>query len=457
MAHNFRLTGTFYVSKAGSDANDGLTKDTPKASVNAALGLVNAVGQTVIIGTGVYEETIVKPGNSTIVRGDGNVKIKGNGSNIFTITSGGQQYYDITFENYASLNLTAANQVQRCWFMNIPTITGSIGGINNCVFINCSTPNNQGTAQLVANYSIFINCFIRFYGATNCYINAASTYRVANGVFAAHSYNNVMGTIINQTGTSYVDLAAFRADTNTNNASYQIGSFSLPPKFNNVYKYDFTLQYDSPHILAASDSLSNIGGTSYAKVSDMYIGPEWQIASGALYSTNNGTAITTNPANADIIYDGQDLVLAAGRTMGYVIPAPVKVAANAQVLQGVNLNGIGYYNKSAANGTLMNDNVPDADAYPASTTPAGTAGASPDRLSYGLRFTDNDTMPGSDIDWINGYNGPAGAFVLLEPFGKPLMNSNGIGNGSALYDPSIGVELSVIWVQPKITLTRLYA
>lgn len=453
MAHNFRLSGNFYVSKAGNDAWDGLTKDTPKATLNAVMGLISAASQTIIIGTGVYEEAINRLSQSTTLRADGNVRIRGNGSNTFTFSGGSNQFYDIIFENYLSFS-SATISVARCIFMNIPSLNGIMNGVQNCIYINCTLTTNS---SLNVNYSIFINSYVRASGCLNSYFNSASTYRITTGVFASHNYNNIMGAMVNQAGTAYADLTAFRADTSTNNISYHVQSFNAPPKFNNVYKYDFTLQYDSPHIIAANDGVSNIGGTNYARVSDMYVSPEWQIANGATYSTNNGSAITSNPANADIVYDGQDFVLATGCTRGYVIPAPVKVAANAQVLQGVNLNGIGYYNKSANNGTLMNDNVPDADVYPAATTSPGTAGASPDRLSYGLRFTDNDTMPGSDVDWINGYNGQAGAFVLLEPFGKPLMNSNGIGSGSALFDPASGVELSVIWVQPKITLTRLYA
>lgn len=450
MAHNFRLTGNYYISKAGSDSNDGLTKDSPKATLNAALALVTTTGQTVIIGTGVYEEPISRGGFNHVLRADGNVKIRGNGSNVFTITTSAQQYYDITFENYATLNFNGTNNVNRCTFINIPNLTGTWGGTSYCTFINCTSGT---TAQIASNYCIFINSSVKVSSCLNSYFNSASTLRIIANAPASFNYNNVMGQLINFSSVSYADLAAYRADSA--NAAYNLNSFNLPPKFNNVYKYDFTLQYDSPHILAASDGLSNIGGTSYAKVSDMFVSPEWQIANGAIYSTNNGASTTTNAANADILYDGQDLVLAAGRTVGYVIPAPVKVASNPQVLQGVNLNGIGYYNKSAANATLMNDNVPDADAYPGAGNTA--AGASPDRLSYGLRFTDNDTQPGSDVDWVNGYNGPTGAFVLLEPFGKPLMNTNGVGNGSALFDTSIGVELSVIWVQPKITLTRQYA
>jgi|GEM_PF-6544841 len=451
MANNFRLTGNYYVSKAGNDAWDGLTKDTPKATINAVLSIIANTAQTVIIGAGVYEENISKTvSNSTIFRADGNVKIRGNGANVMTLTSSTSlSLYDITFENYATFTITGAATVVRCSFLNLPSITTtSFTGLANCIFINCTCTS---TSAFQGSYSIFINCYVYFGpNCTNNYFNSASTYRL--NADNNHNYNNVMCPIY-RSNQYFPDLASQKAAYPVVNAN----SFNLPPKFNNVYKYDFTLQYDSPHIGAASDGANNIGGTNYAKVSDMYTSPEWQIINGALYSKNNGTDLALNAAEADIIYSGQDLVLAAGKTKGYVIPAPVKVAANPQVLQAVNLNGIGYFNKSAANGGLMNDNVPDADAYPASNTPVGAAGASPDRLSYGFRFTDNDTQPGSDVDWLNGYNGTAGEFVLLEPFGKPLMNSNGIGSGSPLFDPAVGIELSVIWVQPKITLTRQYA
>lgn len=447
MAHNFRLTGDIYVSKAGNDANNGLTKDTPKATIYGGYTAITAIAQTIIIGAGVYEENISRIGNNTNLKGDGNVKIRGNGSNVFNVSNGGQGFTDITFENYATMNCTTVSSIVRCTFLNIPNIIGAYAGAVNCIFINCTMATG---ATLTCSYCIFINTYARIIGCNSSYFNSASALKVSATSTGSIVSNNIMGPIVSYNGTTYADLSAFKADN-----AISATNFNLPPKFNNVYKYDFTLQYDSPHIGTASDGVSNIGGTSYAKVSDMFVSPEWQIANGAVYSKNNGADIALNAAEADIVYDGQDLVLAVGKTKGHVIPAPVKVAANPQVLQGINLNGIGYFNKSANNGSLMNDNVPDADAYPAAL--AGAAGANPDRLSYGFRFTDADTQPGSDVDWLNGYNGTAGAFVLLELFGKPMMNSNGIGCGSPLYDPASGIELSVVWVQPKITLTRLYA
>ena len=55
MANNFKLTGNYYVSIDGSDSNDGLTKDTPKRTVQAGLTLLCGLGAngSLIIGAGV--------------------------------------------------------------------------------------------------------------------------------------------------------------------------------------------------------------------------------------------------------------------------------------------------------------------------------------------------------------------------------------------------------------------
>jgi len=55
MANNFRLTGDYYVSKEGSDANSGFTPDLPKLTVAAGIALLTTSNKTLVIGTGIYE------------------------------------------------------------------------------------------------------------------------------------------------------------------------------------------------------------------------------------------------------------------------------------------------------------------------------------------------------------------------------------------------------------------
>src|SRR5438270_5124807 len=86
--NNFRLTGTYYVSKAGSDSNSGTSPDSPKASIGATLALVNANNQTIIISSGTYEEALTRIGTAYTglnIFTDGNVTIQGDTTNAISI------------------------------------------------------------------------------------------------------------------------------------------------------------------------------------------------------------------------------------------------------------------------------------------------------------------------------------------------------------------------------------
>ena len=94
MAHNFKLTGDYYVSVDGSDSNDGLTKDTPKRTVQAGSNLIDVTSttRTLIIGAGVYKETLSKnfgAAGTTFTKkiiAAGIVILEGNGSNSITLS-----------------------------------------------------------------------------------------------------------------------------------------------------------------------------------------------------------------------------------------------------------------------------------------------------------------------------------------------------------------------------------
>jgi hypothetical protein len=438
MAHNFRysqLNGTIiFLAKSGIDSADGGTPNTPKASFNGAVGAIAGNGGNVLVGAGVYEEAITTSKGSTTYTADGFVKLRGNGSSAISYSNTGNIFNGFTFENYAAIGFTSSN-FNRCIFKDIGNISNTnlaTNNYNDCILINCTF-----NANTVASFNrcIFINSYVYAQSVLNCYFNAASTYRIKSGSAASHNYNNVMGALYIG-ATAYADLAAQRAADPT----YNVNSMNVAPKFNSVAKLDFTLQYDSPHIGAASDGVSNIGGTAYAKTTVASLSDEWK-APAAVY---DGLELS-----------GQDVVIKAGRTSGTATSAPLKIAANPVQLTFVNFNGFALFNKGAAGGSISNNNVPDASVY---LNAGGDAGATPDRLSYEMRWTDNDTMPGSDVDYLNGYATAPGAWVLFEinNGAPPLVDGAGIGNGSPLFNPAFTYPVSAVWVQIRITLTNAY-
>ena len=102
MATKWRFTGDYYVDGiSGDDANAG-TKDAPFKTIGAATATGAGSSKTLVIGTGVYNESITcnQIGNYLTVQGDGNPIIDCTG-----LTQGAiyNNYYgtvnDITFVN----------------------------------------------------------------------------------------------------------------------------------------------------------------------------------------------------------------------------------------------------------------------------------------------------------------------------------------------------------------------
>jgi hypothetical protein len=450
MANTFRITGNFYVSKAGNDANDGLTPENAKATINGGLNLISANGQILVIGAGMYEETINKTTTfSAIIRADGEVKLRGNGNNIFTLSGATINFNNITFENYLGVYCSNNSVFNNCTFVNNGTVGWSASSsttlnYNYCKFINVTNiTTNQGTnagSGVVINYCIFINCTAYVVSCNNSYFNSASSLRWRNPTGFNMDYNNIMCPIY-IFGTAYPDLASQVSAQPT----YNSNSINQNPKFNNVAKFDFTLQYDSPHLLRAGDGLTNIGGTNYAVTSVFATGAEWSI--------NNPLSERVN-----IDQSGQDAVIKNGQTSGYVASAPWKAFGNPTEIMQIAYNGVLLYNKSAAGGSPSNNNVPDANVFAGADA---NGSGNPDRLSIEMRWSTSDEMPAQNSDWTNGNYGATGEWYKFEINQQPKLYFNAVenkyyGNGSASYQIGTAFTFPVVWVQFRITLTNLY-
>jgi hypothetical protein len=216
MPNNFRITGDYYVSKKGSNSNDGLTAETPLLTVQAALDkITTSVTRRIIIGSGVYRETInrVLSGNITptiSLVADGVVILEAvnatDGHYFGNSFNAGISYYinftGIEFRNtssfytypgYAINSITFTN----CIFKNlIFSNTNFNGAINNyyyfiaCQFINSSfnvAYSYSGGITYYCTYSSFNKCiFINSYvgGVYNAIVGVGS-YASTNSIFMA--------------------------------------------------------------------------------------------------------------------------------------------------------------------------------------------------------------------------------------------------------------------------------
>ncbi|QJD95167.1 hypothetical protein HH214_04365 [Mucilaginibacter robiniae] len=443
MANNFRYNAivgqSIYISKAGNDSNSGLTPDLPKATVQAGLTLAansyTTSACTIIIGTGTYEEAISaslrginSSGYSKIV-GDGEVVLRGNGSNSFVLTYTNYNFsiYSLRFENYS--NLTINHAIYNCKIRYNNTISiPTQGSLNNCQVSDTTASNIYNSYG-----SIYIN--VATVGAVtnfqNCYTNASTQVNtVASPI--TFDYNNLMGPIKIGSGT-----AQTLSTHQTNYPNYNQHSINASPLFNNSAKYDFTLQAGSPHISAASDG-SNIGGTAYAIPLVTNVADCWKKENGAVFS--------------GLELSGTDVIISSGYTSGSVTSAPVRAFPNANVINKIDYIGFTLFNKSQAGGSATNKNVPDSFIVS-----DGSGGSNPDRLSIQMRWTDNDNQPTTDSDWINGYLTTTGNFVHFEINTQPLVDNSGYGNGNPAFNPAVAYAVSAQWVQFKVILTNAYA
>jgi hypothetical protein len=474
MANNFKLIGDIYVSKEGNDANSGLTPDLPKLTVQAALNLATTGNKTIIIGSGVYAEAITKS-NTGLARlsilGDGTVVMNGiNSINSFTITnivSGGSVYIsNIRFISYSILSFSPiVNTPTTVTFENCVVssnlIINAISSINSlqamvlkkCILLNLYLLTNNASNNLVATNgqfhiydSILINCnsngLSLNYAPFSCqiflnnYLDKTSLISTLATITAANfNFNNIQGKIMMNTGV-YAGIALSFADHRTFYPTFNVQSISTDPLFNNAENLDFTLQAASPHIKAASDYISNIGGTEYAK-----------------HYKANSTEFTSGATITDLTLRGDNsYTITSPATEGRIITAPLAVQSYpaTKPLTGIIWNGSLEFNKSLTAGTQGNQNVPAWDTY---TTGAG---ANPDRLKIKMRYSTQSASP-SVGEWDNDGYWAADTYQLVEVNMKPKVDSNGVGNGDQTYIEFTGLgDLVPTWIQLDIKLRNDY-
>lgn len=143
-----------YVSKSGSDANNGLSWATAKLTIGAGLGLLSGAGSgTVNVGDGVYQETVTMTQNKTLR---------------------GQSRYGTIIELTANGNLVTVNAENNCRIEHMglrfasSSITGTLLYHTNsftCDYYDVRLSGTTTTNQIGYRYdanagdSHFVNCY----------------------------------------------------------------------------------------------------------------------------------------------------------------------------------------------------------------------------------------------------------------------------------------------------------
>lgn len=455
MAHNFKiLDGDIYVSKDGSDANDGLTPSTAKKTGDAALAIASGT-KKIVVGAGVYKGQWVSSTNFTSITivGDGKVVLDGVGGTLeIQIIASNLTFENIVFRNFLELgNTRNPNQTNYngCVLRNLRFRSRSLGSSSNftkSALIDCV--KNEITTDSVNLYlSKLFNSTITTGGVDalhDSYVDSGSTVYLN----ASDIENSDIESAINIGGTNYelkqkkdgspadnqnagiADISTVISDIYSSRAS-----FKQDPLFYNVAKGDYgtTVDITSPLLYAAQNPLESIGDVHFAvgrKITD---------------------ASFANPASSDdIVTETGDFVVDDASVDGVAVirEAPVQFASKLTeiglMLFGAALN----FDSDVAKGNQENDNVLAVENYA-----TGTAGANPRRLTYKMRWSTQETMPATDAEWDNqGYTAAAGDFAVLEVDTVPTIDLNGNGNGEPEHNTTTAGNIAAIWVQREIVI-----
>ncbi|MFA6065164.1 MAG: hypothetical protein WCW44_00440 [archaeon] len=290
---------TLYVSKSGSDSNDGssyaLSKLTIQAAVNASL-----TGDTIIVGSGLYNEKISSVnGKSLTLSADGTVVMDGTALasnpffsftgiltvNIGPATTGGQWIFQNNVGTslcyYSGTNAAAVNYtnctfisnsnsygvyfysgttsdsftVTNCVFSGFTAGVYGLGAaaqitVNayRCTFYNCtygisSTNSTTGGVMGVLSLNIFSNCTTAWkQGSSSAitYLNDNQYYSITNWQISTNTYTTLAQ--VQAVGTNYDSRSAVAdpqfADP-ANNIFYPKVASSVSP-YVGAFPYSFT-------------------------------------------------------------------------------------------------------------------------------------------------------------------------------------------------------------------------
>ena len=140
----------YYVSTAGSDINDGLSLETPFASLSAALTAVGNSGRNIIVCPGVYSGN-VSFSNTNITISSLNTETSGNVS--FSGTWTFNHSTSSIRVNGISINSVIVTGSGNLYMQNCKTVSFSVSSAAFVELVNCDTQSSTLTGTVAANGS----------------------------------------------------------------------------------------------------------------------------------------------------------------------------------------------------------------------------------------------------------------------------------------------------------------
>ena len=458
MANHFTKTGNFYVSAIGGNDSNAGTTDAPFKTISAGVTAAEAAGsgysQTVVVGTGIYNEKITAANTTDylVIQGDGNVIVDGTGQAASIYQGHYWHYKDITFVNapvFIEGNGTYIGTYTRCKFKNINGINLSNWNVSsnknvkgifvNCVFVDCEV----ASTIIYLRYTTFRNC--TFYngrpnGTVTGAYNASSLGNLySNCLFyvpsGSYSFtNNYMinyGTVLQDCvfpsntkvkwgqPTSFdADLTQQALDDQPSATGCRIASMSFNGNITGSGAFN---------LIEATMPLNSITKELYAN-SNIVI-PLGSMGNLAPRTTYGEDASSANPLHTDGGATWANII--TGSLGGFQISA--SGALSGTITSAVIDQGTPKVVKSIGSSWTTTA----ANAAAPSTYPSGALNHSPTRYQYEMRY---------------GNSTPSGDYSIFEWDTIPYVNSNGTGSGDQLFDTGSYENVLARYLQLRITL-----
>jgi hypothetical protein len=500
MANHFKFSGDYFVSAiGGNDSNAGTDPSAPFKTIGAAVTAAQAAGdyKQIIIGTGVYQETIAMGsayGYHTF-QGDGEVYVEGTGNTFaltgyhrlnwfkninflnwtFQLDTGEQQepqYVDCGFRDIIQMN-DYRQRYNNAYYANYTNCTFEgcgnwktneleTGTYNNCVLRNSNTTgliaDGSGIGRNTANAQMFNGCILDNPNAfvwsgtpdqgtsfKGCVFTANTRVAYYDTNLSDYTYNSndYMGG-----GASYGGFLTYGPsdvdpigiiDNNT-------GTFNIAhPSWSAAMQVGIASMYRDCYYVNEIDYNTQLSGSGM--FNNLADGIKFGISSSLMYKSTNGTGI--------IPLGGTTPSIAYGYESSSTNPLHPMGGAT---WQGITTSSLGGFqiDGSEHSGSIISavidqgapkiiDNIgigfsttaPNAAAP--STYPSGANNHNPVRYQYEMRYGN-----ASDLS--------SETYRIFEWGQEPRINSNGTGSGDQLYDSGSYSNISARYLQLKMTL-----